>query len=157
MKPIYDNIGINYSVRRCTDPKIAKQLYAELHGATRIVNIGAGTGSYEPENVDLVAVEPSAEMISQRKVGSHPVEKAFAEKLPFENSSFSHTMTVLSSGSFGVTLLPIQLLPKRMPFQRDRQRCVAHLQKVQIPEAPLARLVADVERGQRGDDFATAL
>jgi hypothetical protein len=57
MDAIYDEIGINYSVTRCTDPEIAKQLYSELRGATRIVNIGAGTGSYEPENVDLVAVE----------------------------------------------------------------------------------------------------
>ena len=81
---------------RCTDPKIAQQLYAELQGATRIVNIGAGTGSYEPENIDLVAVEPSSKMISQRKMGSHPVEQAFAEKLPFDNRSFSHAMTVLS-------------------------------------------------------------
>ena len=96
MDTIYDDIGSNYSVTRCTDPKIAKQLYSELQGATRIVNIGAGTGSYEPENVELVAVEPSSKMISQRKIGSHRVEKAFAEKLPFENSSFSHAMTVLS-------------------------------------------------------------
>ena len=96
MEPIYDDIGINYSVTRCTDLKIANQLYLELEGATQIVNIGAGTGSYEPENIDLVAVEPSAEMISQREVGSHRVEQAFAEKLPFENNSFSHAMTVLS-------------------------------------------------------------
>jgi SAM-dependent methyltransferase len=96
VQPIYDDIGINYSVRRCTDPKIANQLYLELEDAARIVNIGAGTGSYEPENVDLVAVEPSSEMISQRKTDSHRVEQAFAEKLPFENNSFSHAMTVLS-------------------------------------------------------------
>ncbi|MCB9077177.1 MAG: class I SAM-dependent methyltransferase [Anaerolineaceae bacterium] len=96
MDPIYDDIGINYSVTRCTDPKIAQQLYAELQGATRIVNIGAGTGSYEPENIDLVAVEPSSKMIAQRTMGSHPVEQAFAEKLPFDNRSFSHAMTVLS-------------------------------------------------------------
>src|SRR5215510_7984723 len=96
MNAIYDDIGNNYSVTRCTDPKIAKQLYDELRGATRIVNIGAGTGSYEPENIELVAVEPSSVMISQRKVGSHRVEQAFAEKLPFENRSFSHAMTVLS-------------------------------------------------------------
>lgn len=96
MKAIYDSIGIDYSVTRRTDPKIAKQLYSELQGATRIVNIGAGTGSYEPENVDLVAVEPSSEMISQRRSGSHKVEQAFAEKLPFGDSSFSHAMTVLS-------------------------------------------------------------
>jgi len=96
MDAIYDNIGNNYSVTRCTDPKIAEQLYAELQGATRIVNIGAGTGSYEPEDIELVAVEPSSVMISQRKAGSHRVEQAFAEKLPFENKSFSHAMTVLS-------------------------------------------------------------
>jgi SAM-dependent methyltransferase len=96
MNAIYDDIGNNYSVTRCTDPKIAEQLYAELHGATRIVNIGAGTGSYEPENMELVAVEPSSVMIAQRKVGSHRVEQAFAEQLPLENNSFSHAMTVLS-------------------------------------------------------------
>jgi len=96
MNTLYDNIGISYSVTRCTDPIIAKQLYSELQGATRIVNIGAGTGSYEPENVELVAVEPSAKMIAQRKMGAHRVEQAFAEKLPFENNSFSHAMTVLS-------------------------------------------------------------
>ncbi|NOX52787.1 MAG: class I SAM-dependent methyltransferase [Gammaproteobacteria bacterium] len=96
MRTIYDNIGINYSVQRHTDPRIASQLFSELKEATRIVNIGAGTGSYEPENIELVAVEPSSKMIAQRKMGSHKVEKAFAEELPFENNSFSHAMTVLS-------------------------------------------------------------
>ncbi len=96
MKAIYDEIGIDYSVMRRTDPKIAEQLHTELEGATRIVNIGAGTGSYEPADIDLVAVEPSAEMISQRKKDSHPVKQAFAEKLPFEDKTFSHAMTILS-------------------------------------------------------------
>ena len=96
MKAIYDEIGTGYSVTRCTDPKIAKQLNAELDGASRIINIGAGTGSYEPADFNLVAVEPSEKMISQRKPGSHPVEQAYAEKLPFEENSFSHAMTVLS-------------------------------------------------------------
>jgi SAM-dependent methyltransferase len=96
MDTLYDDTGNIYSLTRCTDPKIAIQLYSELQGAASIVNIGAGTGSYEPENVELVAVEPSSNMISQRKTGSHRVEKACAEKLPFENNSFSHAMTVLS-------------------------------------------------------------
>jgi len=74
MDAIYDDIGISYSVTRCTDPKIANQLFPELQGATRIVNIGAGTGSYQPDNVELVAVEPSSEMISQRRMGSHRVQ-----------------------------------------------------------------------------------
>lgn len=96
MNLVYDKIGLNYSVKRCTDAEIARQLYSELVGATRIVNIGAGTGSYEPEEVSLVAVEPSPEMISQRRANAHPVIKAFAEKLPFQDDSFSHAMTVLS-------------------------------------------------------------
>ena len=96
MHTIYDEIGIDYAVSRRTDPKLAIRLYAALQGATRIVNIGAGTGSYEPDDVELVAVEPSAEMIAHRQSGSHPVEQAFAEKLPFENHSFSHAMTVNS-------------------------------------------------------------
>lgn len=96
MQPIYDKIGRTYSTTRCTDPKIAAQLYAELEGATRIVNIGAGTGSYEPSDVDLVAVEPSAKMIAQRPSNGHPVKQASAEKLPFADNSFSHAMTVLS-------------------------------------------------------------
>lgn len=96
MNTIYDKIGLTYSVTRGTDLQIAQQLYAELQGATRVVNIGAGTGSYEPEHVELVAVEPSAQMIAQRKAGAHPVEQAFAEKLPFADKSFSHAMTVLS-------------------------------------------------------------
>ena len=96
MEAMYDDLGVNYSVTRCTDPKIAEQLYSELRGATRIINIGAGTGSYEPENIELVAVEPSSKMIAQRKNGSQRVEQAFAESLPFENNSFSHAMTVNS-------------------------------------------------------------
>jgi len=43
MDAIYDDIGVSYSVTRCTDPKIAQQLFPKLQGATRIVNIGAGT------------------------------------------------------------------------------------------------------------------
>lgn len=96
MKAIYDEIGNNYSVSRRTDPRIAEQLYTELRGATRIVNIGAGSGSYEPENIEVVAVEPSSVMISQRKAGSHRAEQASAEQLPFQDKSFSHAMTVLS-------------------------------------------------------------
>ena len=96
MTALYDDIGKGYSATRCTDPKIAAQLHLELEGATRIVNIGAGTGSYEPDNAELVAVEPSSAMIVQRKRDSYRVEKAFAEKLPFEDDSFSHAMTVNS-------------------------------------------------------------
>ncbi|MEO1652323.1 MAG: class I SAM-dependent methyltransferase [Bacteroidota bacterium] len=96
MNPKYDKIGINYTNNRATDPRIAQQLYAALEGASRILNIGAGTGSYEPTNVDLIGIEPSSEMIAQRESGAHPVIQAQAEKLPFEDKSFSHSMAILS-------------------------------------------------------------
>lgn len=96
MRAIYDKIGVGYSGKRQTDPKIAQQLHAELSGATRIINIGAGTGSYEPGDVSLVAVEPSQEMIMQRDSSPHDVIQANAESLPFDDKSFTHAMTVLS-------------------------------------------------------------
>ncbi len=96
MNPVYDDIGVKYSVNRRTDPRIAAQINTQLRGATRILNIGAGAGSYEPEDVALVAVEPSSRMIAQRAPNAHPVHQASAESLPFEDKTFSHVMTVLS-------------------------------------------------------------
>lgn len=96
MKAIYDEIGIDYALKRQTEPRIAKQIFAELEGADKVINIGAGAGSYEPSHLNLVAVEPSHEMISQRPIDSHEVVQASAESLPFADKSFSHAMTVLS-------------------------------------------------------------
>ena len=94
--PLYDKIGKDYAVKRQTEPRIASLINEQLEGATRILNIGAGTGSYEPTGVDLVALEPSAEMIGQRSADAYPAVQGSAEYLPFEDNSFSHAMTVLS-------------------------------------------------------------
>jgi len=91
----YDTIGVKYSVQRQTDPHIAAAIHAELQGASSILNIGAGTGSYEPTSSNLTAVEPSAEMIKQRLPDGYPVIQASAENLPFANKSFSLAMSVL--------------------------------------------------------------
>lgn len=96
MNPIYDTIGHNYSENRKTDPEIERQIHSKLEGATKIINIGAGTGSYEPQHLDLVAVEPSEKMITQRHTDAHPVVQASAEALPFADNSFSHALTILS-------------------------------------------------------------
>ncbi|AQA17859.1 SAM-dependent methyltransferase [Halioglobus japonicus] len=93
---IYDRIGKGYSRRRVPDPRIESQLVARLGDATSVLNIGAGTGSYEPRHLPLVALEPSFEMISQRSSGAAPVVQGAAERLPFTDNSFSHVMTVLS-------------------------------------------------------------
>jgi ubiquinone/menaquinone biosynthesis C-methylase UbiE len=61
-----------------------------------VVNVGAGTGSYEPIDREVVAVEPSSVMLCQRSVGAAPAVQASAEALPFEDGAFDAAMAVLS-------------------------------------------------------------
>ena len=56
------------------------------------MNVGAGTGSYEPPGRDVTAVEPSALMRAQRPTGAAPCVAAVAESLPFEDQSFDAAM-----------------------------------------------------------------
>lgn len=94
--PLYDQIGENYSHYRQPDPRLAQAIVTTLGNAQKIVNVGAGTGSYEPSDRTVIAVEPSAEMIRQRGERSAPVVCAFAEQLPFADESFDAALTVLS-------------------------------------------------------------
>ena len=63
----YDTIGINYSALRKPDPRIAVAIEAALGPGRSVLNVGAGTGSYEPLGREITAVEPSIAMIRQRK------------------------------------------------------------------------------------------
>ncbi|MGH3743498.1 MAG: SAM-dependent methyltransferase, partial [Mycobacteriales bacterium] len=81
MSARYDTIGVGYAEQRRADPRIAARIHAALAGAERVVNVGAGAGSYEPATT-IVAVEPSALMIAQRPRGSAPVVRSVAERLP---------------------------------------------------------------------------
>jgi SAM-dependent methyltransferase len=90
----YDAIGATYSVTRRTEPRIAAQIWDALGDARTIVNIGAGTGSYEPPDRHVVAVEPSAIMRSQRLPGAAPCVAAVAEQLPFADQTFDAAMAV---------------------------------------------------------------
>jgi SAM-dependent methyltransferase len=92
----YDRIGVDYAKARHTDPRIAAKIAAALGNARSVLNVGAGTGSYEPVDREVIAVEPSAEMISQRPIGSAPAVQASAEALPFENDSFDAAMAIIS-------------------------------------------------------------
>jgi hypothetical protein len=89
---LYDTIGATYSVTRRTEPRIAAQVWAALGDAHTVLNVGAGTGSYEPPGRDVTAVEPSAVMRAQRPAGAAPCVAAFAESLPFEDQSFDAAM-----------------------------------------------------------------
>jgi SAM-dependent methyltransferase len=93
---LYDSIGRRYNAMRREDPRIAARIRAALGDARTVVNVGAGTGAYEPVDLELTAVEPSEVMIAQRPEGAAPVVRAFAEELPFEDGSFDAAMAVLS-------------------------------------------------------------
>ena len=92
----YDAIGRTYTATRATDPRIAARIWDALADARTVVNVGAGTGSYEPLDRDVTAVEPSAVMIAQRPPGAAPAVQASAEALPFEDASFDAAMAVLT-------------------------------------------------------------
>lgn len=93
----YDRIGVGYGQQRRGDPRIGARIGAALGDARTVLNIGAGTGSYEPRDREVTAVEPSAEMISQRPAAAAPVVQASAESLPFGDDSFDAAMAVLTA------------------------------------------------------------
>lgn len=92
----YDAIGEGYSRRRRADPRIAARIEAALGDARRVLNVGAGTGSYEPRDRDVLAVEPSETMIAQRSADAARCVRAFAESLPFADASFDAAMAILT-------------------------------------------------------------
>ncbi len=91
---LYDSIGTGYAETRRTDPRIAAQLWAALGDARTVLNVGAGTGSYEPPDREVTAVEPSAVMRAQRVRGSAPCVAGTADALPFGDQSFDAAMAV---------------------------------------------------------------
>jgi ubiquinone/menaquinone biosynthesis C-methylase UbiE len=93
---LYDKIGGTYSGRRQSDPRIAAAIESAVAGCHSILNVGAGTGSYEPASRFVVAVEPSRTMIAQRPRDAAPVVQGCAESLPFRNNSFDAVLGVLT-------------------------------------------------------------
>jgi SAM-dependent methyltransferase len=89
---LYDTIGATYAATRRTEQRIAAQVWAALGGAQTVLNVGAGTGSYEPPDRDVTAVEPSTVMRAQRPTSAAVCVAATAESLPFEDKRFDAAM-----------------------------------------------------------------
>jgi SAM-dependent methyltransferase len=96
MSAKYDTIGLDYARLRKPDARIAAQIEAALGSASSVVNIGAGTGSYEPGGRTVIAVEPSREMIRKRDPSAAAVVQAGAENLPFGDLCFEAALAILT-------------------------------------------------------------
>jgi SAM-dependent methyltransferase len=93
---IYDTIGAGYALSRRSDPRIAAAISSALGSSRTVINVGAGTGSYEPADRVVLAVEPSNLMIRQRPLNAAPCLRASAEALPVRGGTFDAAMTVFS-------------------------------------------------------------
>jgi SAM-dependent methyltransferase len=92
----YDTIGRSYSLQRRPDPRIAAQILRALGDARRVCNVGAGTGSYEPDDRVVVAIEPSEVMLAQRASGAAPAVRGVAEALPLPDGACDAALAVLT-------------------------------------------------------------
>jgi SAM-dependent methyltransferase len=92
---VYDEIGRTYATTRRADPRIQAAIWDALGDARTVVNVGAGAGSYEPTTT-ILAVEPSAAIISQRPAGSAPAVLGTAESIPLADDSCLAALAVLT-------------------------------------------------------------
>ena len=74
---LYDTIGAGYNVTRRTEPRIAARIWAALGDARTVLNVGAGTGSYEPPDRDVIArVSRSGQLMSPSFPSSTPQDRS---------------------------------------------------------------------------------
>ncbi len=92
----YDRLGHGYSEQRRADPRIADCIHDALGDARTVVNVGAGSGSYEPSDRFVLAIEPSATMRAQRPAHLAPAIDASAESLPLDDDSVDAALAILT-------------------------------------------------------------
>lgn len=151
---IYDKIGINYSDLRKPDVRIADAILNALGSCDSVVNVGAGTGSYEPTDRTVIAVEPSIEMIRKRSRTAVPAVQASAEHLPFDDNRFDAAMAILTVHHWQDKIAGVRELrrvtrgriviltfdPKSRPWLTDYIPGLAALDEKQMPP------IADFEK-----------
>ncbi|MFD8569383.1 class I SAM-dependent methyltransferase [Streptomyces sp. NPDC059639] len=83
------------SLRR-PDERIGHVIARALGDARTVLNVGAGTGSYESAAHAITAVEPSLAMRARRPAELATAIDAVAENLPFADREFDAAMALLS-------------------------------------------------------------
>jgi SAM-dependent methyltransferase len=127
----YERIGREYAQTRREDPRLAGRIHAALGDAATVVNVGAGTGSYEPRDRYVVAIEPSDVMAGQRPPELAPAIRASAGELPLRDQSVDAAMAVLTIHH----------------WDEERERGVRELRRV--ARGPVAILTIDAEVSSR--------
>jgi SAM-dependent methyltransferase len=94
--PLYETIGTGYARVRRADPRIAQAIREALGNARTVVNVGAGTGNYEPRDGSMIAVEPARTMLAQRAATQAPAVQAVAEALPFPDLAFDAALATFT-------------------------------------------------------------
>jgi SAM-dependent methyltransferase len=92
----YARLAADYAAVRRPDPRVGAQLLEALGDARKVINVGAGTGSYEPTDRHVVAVEPSAEMRARRAPSLPSAIDATADALPFDDDTFDAALAVFT-------------------------------------------------------------
>src|ERR1043165_7912760 len=93
----YETLKVPYSGYRRTDPVVAAQVHDALGDARTVLNVGAGAGSYEPEDRYVVALEPSAAMRVQRiALGRVPAIDGWSSAIPFDDDAFDASMAMVT-------------------------------------------------------------
>jgi SAM-dependent methyltransferase len=92
----YDSIGHGYARTRREDPRLRARIVAALGEAQTVVNVGAGAGSYEPDDRYVIAIEPSDIMAAQRPRSRAPAIRAPADALLLRDRAVDAAMAVLT-------------------------------------------------------------
>lgn len=92
----YHAVGQGYAQQRRADPRIEALVHRALGDARSVLNVGAGSGSYEPADRYVIAIEPSAAMRAQRPSHRVPAIDATAEALPLDDQSVDAAMALVT-------------------------------------------------------------
>jgi SAM-dependent methyltransferase len=92
----YSAHGRGYATKRRTDPRIATWIHRALGDSRTVLNVGAGAGSYEPEDRHIIAVEPSETMRAQRPPNLVPAIRGIAEELPLDDQCVDASMALIT-------------------------------------------------------------
>jgi SAM-dependent methyltransferase len=163
MTALYDRLGRTYTATRRADPRIAAAIREALGDARKVVNVGAGTGAYEPTDRDVVAVDPSAVMLAQRPPGAARAIRGAAESLPFADDSFDAALAVLTVhhwSDLAAGLAELRRVARRVVVLHWDSEVTARFWLVReyLPEiavweaaqAPPLQALADALGGERG-------